>query len=100
MEGAQVHWQAGQGDKERRGGEEGLGLRQKDPDGEMGVDKERGERGRQEEASWVTKDSLLGEVITDSMVLPEGEEGMVMQSEEGTRVMLVVEVGGLEQAVI
>lgn len=64
------------------------------------VEKEKGETGRQEEASWVTKDSLLGEVITEGKALPEGEEGIVMASEEGTRVMLVVEVGGLEGAVI
>lgn len=61
MEGAQEHWQTGQGDRERRGGEEGLGLGQRDPEGETGgrADKERGEIGREGEASWVTKDSLL-----------------------------------------
>lgn len=76
MEGAQVHWQAGQGDKERRGGEEGLRVGQRDPEGETGgrVDKERGETGRKPKASWVTKDSLLGEAVTDGEVVPEGEE--------------------------
>lgn len=35
MEGAQVHWQTGRGDKEGGGGEEGPGLGQQDPDGDM-----------------------------------------------------------------
>lgn len=54
MEGAKVHWQAGQGDRERRGGEEGVGLVQRDPEGETGgtADKERGETGREEGAAW------------------------------------------------
>lgn len=102
MEGAQVHWQVGQGDKERRGGEEELGLGQRDPEGERGgrFDKERGETGREPKASWVTTDSLLGEAVTKGEVLPEGEEqmgetGMVMDSDwlcpiqEGVRLRLV-----------
>lgn len=36
MEGAQVHWQTGQEDKEGGGGEEGLGLGQPEPEGEVG----------------------------------------------------------------
>lgn len=78
MEGAQEHWQTGQGDRERRGGEEGLGLGQRDPEGETRgrADKERGETGREEEASWVTKDSLLGEAVMEGEALPEGEEGI------------------------
>lgn len=61
MEGAPVHWQAGQGDRERTGGEEGVGLGQRDPEGETGGREERGETGREEEASWVlaATDSLL-----------------------------------------
>lgn len=57
-EGAKVHWQAGQGDRERRGGEEGVGLVQRDPEGEKGAtaDKERGETGREEGGAW---ESLL-----------------------------------------
>lgn len=54
MECEQVHWHAGQGERERRGGEEGLGLGQADPDGETW----RGETGRERGA---THDSLLGE---------------------------------------
>lgn len=61
MSGANVHWQAGQGDRERRGGEQGVGLGQRDPEGETGgrLDMERGETEREREASWVTADSLL-----------------------------------------
>lgn len=65
----QVQWQAGQGDRERRGGEEGPGLGQRDPEGETRGrgDKERGETGREEaEASWL----IEGEALS------EGEEGM------------------------
>lgn len=77
MEGEQGHWQAGQGDKERRGGDEGAGLAQRDPEGEMGgrADKDRGETGREEVASCVTTDSLLGESGTEGGALPMGEEG-------------------------
>lgn len=113
IEGAQVHWQAGQGDRERRGGEDGLGLGQRDPEGETGgrVDKKRGETGREEEASWVTEDSLLGEAVTEGEALPEGEEGMretgmVMGSdwleaiEEGTGVRLVCVVAISEGGVV
>lgn len=69
------------------------------------VGKESGETGQQEEPSWVTKDSLLGEVIIEGEAVPEDEEGigvtgMVVESEEGMRVMLVVEVAGSEGAVI
>lgn len=64
MVGAQVHWHAGQGDKERRGGEEGVGLGQREPAGEVSgrVDKERGETGREPQSGWVTRESLLTEV--------------------------------------
>lgn len=102
IEGAQVDWQAGQGDRERRGGEEGLGLGHRDPEGEMGgrVEWERGETGREEEASWVTKDSLLGDAVAEGNALSEVEEGvvgtgMVRDSdrlgaiEEGARVAVV-----------
>ncbi len=74
------------------------------------VDKERGETGREEAASWETEDSLLGEAVTEGEVLPEGEEGMeetgmVMASvwlgpvEEGERVRLVgvVAVSGVAE---
>lgn len=110
-EGEQVHWQAGQGDRDRRGGEEGLGLGQRDPEGEMGgrVDKERGETGRVEAASWVPKDSPLGEAVTEGEALLDGEEGMgetgmVMDSvklgaaDEGTK--LVGVVAGSEGAAV
>lgn len=43
MEGAQVHWQSGQGDKEGGGGEEGLGLGQQEPEGEVGGRTETGQ---------------------------------------------------------
>lgn len=61
MDGAQVHWHAGQGDKERRGGEEGVGLGQQEPVGEVSgrVDKDRGETGREPQISWVARESLL-----------------------------------------
>lgn len=50
------------------------------------VDKERGETGREPKASWVTRDSLLVEAVTQGEVLPEGEEwmcetGMMMYSD-------------------
>lgn len=85
MKGAQVHWQAGQGDREMRGGEEELGLGQRDPEGEARgrVDKERGETGREEEASRVTKDSLLGEA---GMMMGSGWLGPI---EEGGRLRSV-----------
>lgn len=90
--GAQVHWQTGQGERERRGGDEGLGLGQRDPEGETGgrVDKERGETGREEEeASWASKDSLLGEAVREGEVMPGGEEMMGSDrfgaTEEGLR---------------
>lgn len=98
MDGAQVHWQAGQGDKERRGGEEGLGLGQRDPEGEVRgrVDRDRGDTGREPPTTWVTTDSLLGEVVTEAEVLLVGEEVivcMVVDSdwpiEEGVRLTLV-----------
>lgn len=102
MEGAQVHWQAGQGDKDRRGGEEELGLGQRDPEGERGgrLDKERGDTGREPKARGVTTDSLLGEAVIEGEFLPEGEEqmgeaGTVMDSdwlgpiEQGVRLRLV-----------
>lgn len=74
MAGTKLHWQAGQGDNERRGGEEGVGLGQRDPEVETRgrVDKGRGETGR--EASWVTRDSLLGDAVTEGEAKPEGEE--------------------------
>lgn len=46
--GAQVHWQRGQGDKEGGGGEEGLGLGQQDPEGDVGG---RTETGREPDRS-------------------------------------------------
>lgn len=81
MVGAKLPWQAGQGDRERRGGEEGVGLGQRDPEAETRgrVDKERGETGREEEASWVTRDA-----VTEGEAKPEGEEEM-----GGTGVMRV-----------
>lgn len=112
MEGGQVRWQAGQGDRERRGGEEGLGLGHLDPEGDTGgrVDKERGETGREGKATWVTKESLLGDAVTEGEALPEDEEGMVETGmvmgsdrlgaiEEGTKVRLVSVVSFLERAV-
>lgn len=83
MEGGQVHWQAGQGDREQRGGEEGLGLGQ----------------WREEAASWVTKGSLHGDAVTEGKALSKGEKGMgetgIMRDsdrlgaiEEGTRVRM------------
>lgn len=76
--GAQVHWQRGQGDRERRGGEEGHGLGQQDPEGETGgrEAKERGETGREEAASWVPKVSRLGDTVTEGEAMAGGEEGM------------------------
>lgn len=69
----------GQGERERRSGEGGLGL------GEMGgrIDKESGDTGQEEEASWVTKDSLLGEAVTEGETVPGAvgemaDTGMVM----------------------
>lgn len=104
--GAQVHWQTGQGDRERRGGDEGLGLGQRDPEGEMGgrVDKDRGETGREEEASWATTDSLLCEAATEGKAVSEVEIGSGTGSdrlgatEEGAGVRLVGVVGGLRGA--
>lgn len=83
MEGAHVHWQAGQGERERRGGEEGPGLLQRDPEGDIAgrVATERGEMGR------VHKDSRLAEALTGGEVLPDGKEeemdemGMVVGSD-------------------
>lgn len=43
MEGAQVHWQTGQGDKDGGGGEGGLGLGQQDPEGDVGGTTEAGQ---------------------------------------------------------
>lgn len=62
-----LHWQKGQGDRERRGGEEGPGLGQRDPEGEIGgrVHTDRGETGRDEDDGWATKDSLLAESLRD-----------------------------------
>lgn len=101
--GAQVHWQTGQGERERRGGEEGLGLGQRDPEGDTGgrVDKDRGETGREEEAaaSWASKDSLLGEVVREGEVMPGGEKGMGSErlvATEGLRSL--GEVSGLRGA--
>lgn len=59
----------------------------------------------------MTRDSLLGEVVTEGEALPEGEEGMgetgtVMDSdwlgliEEGRRVRLVCVVAESETAVV
>lgn len=85
---AQVHWQTGQGDRERRGGDPGVGLGQRDPEGEAGgrVDKDRGETGREEEqASWATKESLLGEAVTEAAAALERPG----EAEGGSRVRLV-----------
>lgn len=75
-DGAQVHWHAGQGDKERRGGEEGVGLGQRDPAGEVSgrVDKDRGETGREPQTSWVARESLLREAVTGTEVELVGED--------------------------
>lgn len=76
------------------------------------MDKERGETGREPKASWVTKDSLLGEASTEGEVLPDGEEwmdemGIVMDSdwldwptEDGMRVRLVGVVAFSEVAIL
>lgn len=71
MGGAHVHWHAGQGDKERSGGEEGVGLGQQEPTGEVSgrVDKDRGETGRELQTSWVeavtsVEVELVGEEVT------------------------------------
>lgn len=95
MEGGQVHWQAGQGDRERRGGEEGLGLGQ----------------WREEAASWVTKGSLHGDAVTEGEALSKGEKGMgekgIMRGsdrlgaiEEGTRVRMAGVVAVSEGVVV
>lgn len=62
-----LHWQTGQGERERKGGEEGEGLGQRDPEGEIGgrVHTERGEEGRDEEYGWATRDSLLAESLAE-----------------------------------
>lgn len=75
-DGAQVHWHAGQGDKERRGGEEGVGLGQREPVGEVSgkVDKDRGETGRKPLISWVARESLLREAVTGTEVKLVGED--------------------------
>lgn len=92
--GIEAHWQVGQGDRERGGGEEGLGLGQRDPEGETGgrADKERGETGREE-------DSLLGETAKEGEALPEGEQGMGEMA-MGTRSRLVGAVAVSEGAVV
>lgn len=75
-DGAQVHWHAGQGDKARRGGEEGAGLGQREPAGGVSgrVDKDRGETGREPQTSWVARESLLREAVTGAEVMLVGEE--------------------------
>lgn len=75
-DGAQVHWHAGQGDKERRGGEEGVGLGQRGPAGELSgrVDKDRGETGRELQTSWVGRESWLTEAVTSAEVESVAEE--------------------------
>lgn len=75
-DGAQEHWHAGQGDKARRGGEEGPGLGQREPAGEVSsrVDKDRGEAGREPQTSWVARESLLREAVTGAEVVLVGEE--------------------------
>lgn len=40
------------------------------------VDKERGETGREGEASGVTEDSLVGDRVTEGEAMSEGEEGV------------------------
>lgn len=56
LEGAQLHWHTGQGDKEGGGGEEGLGLGKQDVDGDMdGIV----EAGQEPNATWHVKCSLL-----------------------------------------
>jgi len=66
MDGAKINWQAGQGDRGRRGGEEGVGLGQHDPEAETEgrVEMERGEAGGEEEVGRVTRDSFLGVIVT------------------------------------
>lgn len=75
-EGAQVHWHAGQGDKERRGGEEGVGLGQREPVGEVSGrgDKDRGETGRELQIICAGRESLLTEAVTSAEVELVGEE--------------------------
>lgn len=112
MEWGQIHWQVGHGDRERRGGEEGLGLGHREPEGETRgrADKETGETGREGKASWVAKDSLLGDLL-EGEALPEveermGETGLVVGSdglgaiEEGTGVRLLGVVAVSEGAVL
>lgn len=76
MDGAQVQWHAGQGDKARRGGEEGAGLGQREPAGEVSgsVGKDRGETGREPQPSWVARESLLSEAATGAALVLVGEE--------------------------
>lgn len=95
MECGQVHWQAGQGDRERGGGEEGLGLGQ----------------WREEAASWVTKGSLHGDAVTEGEALPKGEKeigetGIMRGSdrlgamEEGTKVRMAGVVAVSEGTIV
>lgn len=105
----QVHWQTGQGDRERRGGEQGPGLGQHDPEGETRGKpvKDKGETGRMGLVSWVPGESWLTDVVTEGDG-PSGDEGgidetcVVMGSdalgvgEEGREVGAVNVVVGLE----
>lgn len=102
MEGAQVHWHAGQGDNERRGGEEGVGLVQRDPEGEVGVrvEKETGETEQELKVSWVTKDSLLGEAVTEGEVDLAKDSDWLRPADDGISEQLVGVVVFLEVAVL
>lgn len=60
MEGAQVHWQTGQGDKDGGGGEGGLGLGQQDPEGDVGG---RTEAGREPSPSRAAEEECGGAVV-------------------------------------
>lgn len=100
MDGAQVHWHAGQGDKERKGGEEGVGLGQREPAGEVSgkVDKDRGETGREPQISWVARESLLREAVTGSEVKLVGEDvtvGVVGDRDGPIGVGVRVSLGGV-----
>lgn len=60
------------------------------------MDRDRGDTGREPPTTWVTTDSLLGDVVTETEVLLVGEEVIVCMLvdldwpiEEGVRLMLV-----------
>lgn len=69
-----AHWQEGQGERGRRGGEVGQGLSERDPEADTAgrVTTDTGDT-RPEGGSCAVKDSPLGEVVTGGDILLEGE---------------------------